>query len=286
MIKELGTIGFFIKFNDCAASAFKFIEIFSSSGNGGYSMFSASNDPSANIGCTVAQMPGMQPPAVSYYLNGFQSTVCNDNKWQHMTFTFNPKLMINASADFLIRFGNTNKGDIQIQNLYIVQSQLSPTNVRNLHYEFTSSSVTISASNSVSKSLSLVDKDEQNHSSSVTGKVYQPLGGQGKFVYDVNAVTDSTVSIYLSNDITGDKLFFDGVKLEEGSLLLSLADDQLYRYSDTNDKLVVVNTNSGDYVNVIDGIEYENAKFVKRSSGQFVRVEYLEKVVNVSTETE
>lgn len=275
MIKQIGTLGFFIKFNESASSSFKFLEIFSSSANT-TSLFSASTTASSTVSF---------PTSASMYVNGTISNSASSLDWVHMTFTFNPKLEIDADNDFTVRFGNASKGDFNIQNIYMVDRYLFEEDMLALHGEFSGQYVAVSASNSVpSTSLKLIDKDESRHSSSVTGNVYQPLPAQTRLAYDITAVSNFSLSAYTSTlPLVDGMLYHDGVRLQDGDYVLSLVDNALYIVNSNDDFLTVVPTSNGDYVNVLRGQEYRLKTLVK-VSGVFIPTQFIEKIAYVSTE--
>ncbi|NDB84198.1 MAG: hypothetical protein EB127_16000 [Alphaproteobacteria bacterium] len=268
MIKEIGTLGLFIKFNDSASAGIKLFEIFSSSAATS-SLFSASTRSNFNISFSAS--------TASFYNNGIVSNPLYDNEWQHITFTFNPKLQTDSSNNFLIRFGQTASGDFQIQNIYMLDTAINSTDVRNIHNAFTGASISISTGETASGSIRMIDKDEALHSSSVTSTIYQPYQGQGKFIYDINLVTASSLSVFVSSSaLVRDFRYFDGVLCSLNDRVLSLADNNVYQVNSSNG-LTLLSTSNGDYVNVLSGIEYKNTKWLK-TSGSFSQMPFLNKI--------
>lgn len=272
MIKELGTLGFFIKFNESASAALKFVEIFSSSA-ATTSLFSASTNSSNVVSLSAPS---------TMYVNGYVSSSVTGLEWNHVMFSFNPKLYTDSTNNFIVRFGNLTKGDFNIQNVYILDSFLTSNDALMTHIAFVGNYIGVSASSDTSSvSLVLVDKDEQLHSSSTT--VYQPVQGQKKFRFGIRATASSSLSTYVTNDMLGDAQFIDGVKLNASDYILSIIDNKVYQLS-SNNKLVEITTADGDYVNVLSGRQFKNRVFTK-SSGSFIDLKFVEKVVYLGTQS-
>ena len=264
---SIGGIGFFIRFNN-SGSSMKFLEIFSSSA-ASLSLFSASTNSSNGV--------AMSSTSASFYLNGTASPYLYDKYWQHVTITFNPKLSTSSADAFLIRFGNTNNSNFYIQNIYTLKSLIEQNEVNYLDYAFNGGSAAI-VSSSTNPIINVKDNDEKKHSSSVTGIIYQPIDSQTKFITNVNSATDSSLSSYISSIVPNDdSAYIDGIKLQTGNRVLSLADNQVYEFLSTS-LLTTVTTLNGEYVNVLNGMKYANANFIK-TSGSFVRTDVLQKIV-------
>jgi hypothetical protein len=266
MIKQVGTIGFFIKFNESASSSLKFLEIFSSSALT-TSLFSASTNSSSNI---------IIPSTASSFINGEYSSTLYSDEWAHVSFIFDPKLNTAASNNFIVRFGDSTKANFQIQNIYIVDSLLDQLSIRYIHNEFVGNTSYLSAGDSASSSINVFDREESLHTSSVTSIVYQPFKSQQKFLTSVLVATDLSASAYILTELTRAAQFFDGVKVISGNRILSLLDNQVYEVL-SNSKLSVVTSSVGDYVEVLDGVKYEGFNFVKTQSG-FQTAPFLQKV--------
>lgn len=265
MYKYIGTIGFHIRFNESSSAALKFLEVFSSS-DASKSLFSASTNSSKGLSLSLS--------SASSYINSKSSSVVYDNEWQQIIFAFNPKLKTKNGNNFLVRFGNTTKGDFQIQNLFIVDKSLNPLEIRYINNEFTSNNTAIIAGDS-SVSMTVSDKDEKNHTASTTGTIYQPLlPNQLRYKFDIDAVTSCSVQsgVILNND---DK-YFDTYELNIGERVLSLQDNKVY-ILDTDSKLQIESTSNGDYVKILSGMKYRDSAFVKKS-GSFIKTELLEKI--------
>jgi len=272
MIKQLGTIGFFIKVNDQNSTRTKILEVFSSSALSS-SLFSASLNSSNRIATSNSS---------SIFLNGIAQGTSSVimNQWQHIAFTFDPKLETDSSNNFLVRFGNTGSCDFNIQNLYMLDTSLGAQDIRNIHITFTGASAAISTGESASGSIRLSDKDESRHTSSVTNTIYQPYSDQLRFLSDVRLVTEDSLSSYIGNPavkLTGDLKYFDGVESVVPDRVLSISDNAVYQLN-VNGGVTLITTSNGDYINVIDGLEYIDTVWLK-TSGSFTKVPTLEKIV-------
>lgn len=266
MIKELGTLGFFIKFNESASTSFKFLEIFSSSAVS-VSLFSASTNSSKTVSVSTT---------ASMFVNGTYSSSLYDDRWAHVTFIFDPKLRTAASSDFVVRFGNTSKANFQIQNIYILDNLLDQININYINNSFTGNTSYISAGDSASASILILDKDEALHTSSVTNLVYQPYSTHNKFLTDVVAVTASSASQYLTTQLTKAAQFFDGVKVNIGDRILSTLDNKIYQVQ-ANSTLSEISSVLGNYVHVLGGVKFGNYNFINTASG-FIKAPFLEKI--------
>lgn len=276
MIKQLGTLGFFIKFNESASSALKFVEVFSSSTTT-TSLFSASTSSAGVVSLSV--------PA-SIYINGASANTITGSDWNHIMFTFDPKLYTYSENDFIVRFGNSSKGDFNIHNIYILDYYLLPSLASAMHRAFIGNNIAVSASATIaSQSIVISDKNESKHSSSVTGLVYQPIPGQKQLKLDVALATEGSASTYMTVDMVGDSLFYDGMRLDSGDYILSLADNEVYYLSDSTDNLSKISTTNGDYVVVTDGVEFGGRLYVK-SNNQFIEEQPIEKISFMGTEYE
>jgi len=270
MIREFGTLGFFIKFNQSASTQIKIVDIFSSSA-ASTRLFSASTNSSNNI---------IFSQSSSCFVNGSISQTVKDNQWQHISFTFNPKITTTSSNNFLVRFGQSSSVDFQIQNIYMLDTLLSPLQVSYVHNAFTGgASAIIKTGESSVPSILLIDRNEKNHSSSVTGKIYMPYPSQTKFYGDISSVhDDETVAAFTSSKMSNDDTYIDGYKLTNGDLFISLVDNKMYTFNVTgNNSLSEVSIPNGQYVVVSDGITYSNTCWLKTTSG-FTELPLLEKI--------
>lgn len=270
MIREFGTMGFFVKFNDSASAGIRLVNIFSSSATT-TSLFSASTNSSKNI---------IFPSTASCYINGQPSSTLVDNQWQHVAFSFSTKLITDSTNNFLVRFGQVGSGDFQVQNIYFLDTILEQDEIRYLHNTFTGASAILSTGESASASILVSDRDEARHSSSITCTVYQPYPSQTKFLMDVDLISDSSLSAYIGSPttkLTGDAKYFDGILGDEGNFILSKPDNAIYELNSTGGVTLVSSAN-GDYVNVLKGMQYAKTKWLK-SSGLFKRTAFIEKTI-------
>jgi len=269
MIRQFGTMGFFIKFNESASAGIRLVNIFSSSA-ATTTLFSASTNSSRNI---------IFSSTASCYINGQVSSSIVDNQWQHVSFTFNPKLQTDSSNNFLVRFGQSGSADFQIQNIYLLDTLLDNTEIRYLHNTFTGASAILSTGESSSASLLILDKDERRHSSSATSVVYQPYKDQLKFLIDVDLVAEVSLAAYLGSPttkLTGDLRYFDGILSIESDLVLSTVDNAIYELNSSGG-VTLVNSSNGDYVSILNGIEHIDSRWLK-TSGSFTKVPFVEKI--------
>ena len=262
MIKQIGTIGFYIRFNESASAGLKFLEIFSSSA-ASVSLFSASTNSS--------EVVGKFNNSASYYLNGSSASTTYSNEWQQMIFVFSPKLQTDSANNFLIRFGDTSKANFNIQNLFIVDTALSELEILYIYNDFTSNLKIIQSGDQSTKSLSILDRYEPKSTSSATGTVYQSISTQNNFIADVAAVTSDTAPA----DLYGDNRFFDTYEARVDDYILCLADNKLYQVDDNS--LTEISTSNGDYVKIINGLEYAGQSFVK-TSGSFTPTQLIKKI--------
>ena len=263
MIKELGTLGFFIRFNTSASAGIRMVEIFSSS-TATTSLFTASTNSSRTINFSQSS---------SCYVDGFYSTSVKDSQWQHVSFTFNPKLQTYSENNFLIRFGENDAVDFNIQNMYALDALLSPLEIRNMHYTFTSSSPTISSGElptSSSASMEFIDKIENIHSSSLTKTVYQPYKSQKKFFGDVNYADFSIIQDNATNSppfqptaLTGSSRFVDGILIKSGDRIMTR--HAVYEVGSVG-ALTRVTVASGQYINIIGGMQYSGTTWLKTAT--------------------
>lgn len=269
MIKELSTIGFFIKFNESASAGINLVRVYSSSSTATL-LFTASTTSSKSISV---------PSGTSYFINGTASGTLEDSIWQHVTLTINPKLQTEDPNNFIVRFGQEGFGDFQVQNLYLLDEPVGPIEVRCIHNSFTGASAIVVSGETSSASLLVSDRDERVHSSSVTFDVYQPYTNQTRFFGDISLVTESSLSSYIGSPtvkLQGDNRFFDGFLSALSDIVLSTADNQLYRINSTGG-VDTVSTSNGDYVRVLSGLEYTDTVWLK-SSGSFSQAPFLYKV--------
>ena len=271
MIKQFGTIGLFIKFNESASAGFRLLEVFSSSA-ATTSLFSASTTSTRTV-----RMPS--PPSGSCYVNGYVSSSVSDNQWQHLAITFNPKLETDDLNDFTVKFGQSGSADFQVQNVYMLDAQLTSTEMAYIHNSFVSASAVISTGESASSSVLVLDREESRHSSSVLNKIYQPYPGQNRLALNVVSVhDDDSLNSFVSVSMTNDARYIDGIQIKDGDNILSITDNKVYRYNGSTNRLSEVSVANNDYVVSLKGISYANTCWLK-VAGVFIQRPLLEKIV-------
>lgn len=260
MIKYLGSVGCFIRLNDSEDKTYKLFEVFSSSA-AYVSLFKAEVNPS------TGQLL-YQTASVSCYVNGVSGSALPSNKWSHLTFSFDDKLATYDRYNFLIRFGDTASSNFNIQNLYILESNLVSDNVEYLHQEFTGAgNKTLRISDSASFSFNIIDTQETNFISPTTNIIYQPIRNQDRFTYDVAAATTASLSMYVSASlISSDALYVDNHLLQQGEKVLSLTDNKIYELTGSA-TLTMVSASAGDFIRVLFGQEYSNVYYLYTASG-------------------
>jgi hypothetical protein len=293
MIKEVGTLGVFVKFNSTTASG-KLLDIFSSA-SANEILFSSSVTATNLLRYTSTKT------TASAYINGAlkatsgTSASLSTQEWVHLSFSFYPKLIINSSANFLIRFGNAS-ADFSVQNLYMTDTRLSTNSAYLIHNEFTTGSATISSGDLTASSMGIYDRDEKNHSSSVTNIVYQPPPNfkNSRFLCEVDAVMevrnengdltgrDWSASSGRNNLIPPSLQYIDGVEIQSGYRVLSLFNNAVYNIIDgPKVGASVVLDGSAQYVHILNGNKYKDFIFVKNQSSSFTASPFLEKIVYI-----
>lgn len=260
MIKYLGSLGTFIRLNDNENKTYQLLEIFSSS-VANFSLFSAEvNNSTGAVSYNSA--------STSIYVNGISASVLPSEKWTHMTFSFNDKLATYDANNFLIRWGDTASSNFNIQNLYILESSLTDEEVSYIHKEFTGAgNNVISISDSASYSINITDYIEEGFISASAATTFQPLVYQTRYLTDIVAVEEQSLSDYLSASVlSNDQLYIDGTEIDTGNRILSLADNQIYEVT-ASSQLTLVSSSVGDFVRVFSGQSYADNFFLKTSSG-------------------
>jgi len=284
MIKELGSIGFFIKFNSDTASG-KIFDIYSSA-SANEVLYTSSVIYSTSTGLNSVKSVVYNSTA-SGYLNGSIKVFTPSfgpsislNEWVHLSYSFYPKLQITSSADFLIRLGNTINSDFNIQNLYISDVQLKSSDIREIYNEFTTAS-SVETGNTNSKSITIYDKDESLHTASNLGIVFQPNELQLRYIGEVFAVAEIEAgNTFSATDKTRDGVIIPNRTGNDRVKVLCLSDNKIYKINQ-NFTTEEVSTSIGDYVYVTNGFKYDNSVFRKNNSNVFIRDRFLEKIVYI-----
>jgi hypothetical protein len=260
MLKYLGSVGTFIRLNDSENKTYKLLEIFSSSAASEL-LFSASvNNLNGSVRINTA--------STSIYINGNSASVLPSQQWAHLTFSFDNKLWTYDSNNFLIRFGDTASSNFNIQNFYILEGSTSASDAGYLHYAFTGAGESIlRVKDTASYSINVIDSYESNFISSLTKTVYQPLKNQKRYLCDIVAVNEESLSKYVSaSTLVNDNLYIDSFNIIAGNRVLSLTDNQIYEVT-ASSKLIAISSSVGDFVKVLFGRQYGNSFYIKTNSG-------------------
>lgn len=260
MIKYLGTVGCFIRLNDDVDSTYNLLNIFSSSANSTL-LFSASiNNSTGHISYTSA--------STYSYIDGVSGSVIPNQKWSHLIFSFEDKLYTQDSNNFNIRFGDFNGSNFNIQNLYILESSLLSDQPQRMHDAFTGLNTTkLTVTDTASFSINVIDYMEDNFISASSKVVYQPLKNQNRYLSDVVAVKEESLSDYVSASyMTNDDLYIDTFNITSGDRILSLADNQIYELT-ASSQLIPISSSAGDFVKVLFGTKYNNTFYLNTDSG-------------------
>lgn len=260
MIKYLGSVGAFIRLNDSENKTYKLLEIFSSSAASEL-LFSASvNNLNGSININTA--------STSIYVNGNSASVLPSQQWSHLAFSFNNKLWTYDDNNFLIRFGDTASSNFNIQNIYILEDSFTNSDAGYLHQEFTGgTSNKLTVPPSASYSINIIDYPEEKYTSASTNVIYQPTFNQFRYLTDIRAATENSLSVFVSASImTNDNLYIDTMNINSGDRVLSLADNQIYELNDSS-QLTQVSSSVGDVVRVLYGQYLGNLSFRKTPTG-------------------
>jgi hypothetical protein len=260
MIKYLGSVGCFVRLNDEIDNTYNLLNIFSSSANSTL-LFSAS------INNFTGQLVFDDSIAESY-VNGQSASYIPNNKWSHLTLTFPEKLLTSSNDSFNIRFGDFSGANFNIQNLYIMDSALLGLDPQYLHEEFTGGGAQIlRVSDTASYSINVIDYLEDNFTSASNGIVYQPLKNQSRYLCEVVAVKEDSLSLYVSSSVlVNDDLFIDGFNITSGDRVLSLTDNQIYELT-ASSQLLPISSSVGDFVQVLFGTQYGSLYLLKSNLG-------------------
>ena len=260
MIKYLGSVGFFVRLNDDDNKTYQFLNIFSSSARSNLVFSSSVNNNTGLISFNSA--------STSVYINGASGSVVPNQQWAHVTFSFNDKLFTYDENNFIIRFGDSASSNFNIQNLYILEQSFTSSAVSYLHEEFTGGgNMKITVQDSASYTFNIVDAPETNFISASTNVIYQPLVGQSRYAFDIDAVKEESLSMFISaSTMKSDDLYIDAHNVSIGSFILSLQDDQIYQVTSSS-QLVVVSASVGDVFRILYGQYLGGNFFVKTNLG-------------------
>lgn len=260
MIKYLGTVGCFVRLNDDVDSVYNFLNVFSSSSNATV-LFSASVNNST--GQITTSSIGEQ-----IYINGVSASIIPGQKWNHVIITFPEKLSTTSDNNFNIRFGDYQNSNFNMQNLYILESSLLDSYPQQLHESFTGGqSQTLSILDSASFSINVIDYLEDNFVSASSQVVYQPLKNQYRYLFDVAAVKETSLTEYVSaSTLFNDDLYIDGFNITNGDKILSLEDNQIYELT-ASSQLNPISSSAGDFVKILFGSQYGNTFYLNTDSG-------------------
>lgn len=259
MIKYLGSIGTFIRLNDSENKTYKLLNVYSSSA-ANLSLFSAEVNNSTGV-------VTFDSASTSLYINGVSGSVIPNQQWAHITFSFEDKLATYDTNNFIIRFGDTASSNFNIQNLYILEDFFTQSDVGYLHEEFTGgTSNKLVIPPSASYSINIIDYPEDDYISASPKVIYQPFLGYDRYLTDIVACTEESLSRFVSSSVmTNDDLFVDAVNINVGDKVLSLADNQIYELNESS-QLNLVSSSNGDLVKVLFGHYNIDASFIKANN--------------------
>lgn len=260
MLKYLGSVGTFIRLNDNDNKTYQLLNVYSSSA-ANLSLFSAEVNNSTGL-------VTFDSASTSLYINGISGSVIPSQQWTHITFSFDDKLATYDTNNFLIRFGDTASSNFNIQNLYILEDFFTESDVGYLHEEFTGgTSNKLVIPPSASYSINIIDYPEDDYISASPKVIYQPFLGYDKYLTDIVACTEDSLSKFVSASVmTNDDLFVDAVNINVGDKVLSLADNQIYQLN-ASSQLTLFSSSVGDVITVLSGQYLNNLSFTKNSSG-------------------
>jgi hypothetical protein len=260
MIKYLGSVGTFIRLNDNDNKTYDLLNVYSSSA-AKLVLFSAEVNNSTGL-------VSFDSASTSLYINGVSGSVIPNQQWAHITFSFDDKLATYDTNNFLIRFGDSASSNFNIQNLYILENSFSASEVGYLHQEFTGGTTNkLTIPPSASYSINIIDYPETDFVSASTNVIYQPSFGQQRYLMDINAATEDSLSRFVSASVmTNDDLYIDTVNINTGNKVLSIADNQIYELT-ASSQLITVSSSVGDVVRVLYGQYLNRISFIKTASG-------------------
>ena len=260
MIKYLGSIGTFIRLNDNDNKTYQLLNVYSSSA-AQLSLFSAEINNSTGL-------VSFNSASTLFYVNGVSASTVPNQQWAHITFSFEDKLATYDTNNFLIRFGDSASSNFNIQNLYILEQSFSASSVAYLHEEFTGGAhMKVRINDSASYTFNITDAPETNFTSASTNVLYQPLVGQLRYAFDIDAVEEESLSRFVSaSTMQGDQMYVDAFNVSEGSFILSLEDDQVYKVTGSS-TLLTVSSSVGDIFRILYGQYLGSNFFVKTTTG-------------------
>lgn len=258
MIKYLGAVGSFVRLNDNTNQTYNFMTVFSSSAATEVLFTASVNNFTGSVTINTS--------SVSVFVNGSPSQVLPNQEWSHLTISFNNKLITSDENNFIVRFGDYNYSNFNIQNLYIMESSLSSSAVAYLHKEFTGAgNQVVRVNDSASYSINFIDAIETNYTSSSITSVYQPLKGQLRFDKNVAAVADSSLTKFISaSTMINDDLYIDGHNVNENDYILSLQDNIIYQLT-ASSYLTTSSNSMGDFVKIAFGRTYKDNHYLYAS---------------------
>jgi len=208
----------------------------------------------------------MGTSSASLYINGVSSGILPSQEWAHLTVSFDNKLITSDSNNFIVRFGDYNNSNFNIQNLYIMESSLSSSAVGYLHKEFTGAgSQVVRVNDSASYSINFIDTIETNYTSSSITSVYQPLKNQLRFDKNVSAATDMSLTKFISaSAMINDDLYIDGHNINENDFILSLTDNTVYQLT-ASSYLTTASNVTGDFIRISFGRTYKDNHYLYAS---------------------
>jgi len=268
MIKQIGSVGFFLRYVSGASGTYRLFSIYDS-----YEKNNLILSSSINFTNNVISASGGSS-SFTYYVDGIQSSSVSAKYWQNVLVSFNPKFFIDASKDFIVEFGDTTSSiNIYIQNVYVNNNSIqNEYEAKTINSAFNGSH--LFASNTVSASVRdsvFIDLPEKNYTASARNVVYQPRLGQKKFLTDIKAAGRGTCISYLSAAnagslvLIGDQFYVDNVQISAGDNILSLYDGNVYTVGSDN-KFSILSSQIGDVVYVLNGLRNKNEYFIKTTS--------------------
>jgi hypothetical protein len=268
MIKQIGSVGFFLRYESGASGTYRLFSIYDS-----YEKNNLILSSSINFTNNVISASGGSS-SFTYYVDGTQSSSVSARYWQNVLVSFSPKIFIDASKDFIVEFGDTTSStNIYIQNVYINNNSIqNEYEAKTINSAFNGSH--LFASNVVSASVRhslFIDFPEKNYTASARNVVYQPRFGQKRFLTDIKAAGRGTCISYLSAAnagslvLIGDQFYVDNVQVVAGDNILSLYDGNIYTVGSDN-KFSILSSQIGDVVYVLNGLRNKNEYFIKTTS--------------------